>query len=139
MSDRKKATSGIYILKKKDLVSELEKRGLSIEGSFAVLRERLLRAERDDEGGSEVGSADQLRDSGIQIGSLTEASVLTPDIGMADHGSSSRHTDVLGSRDTSPHVNRVNAASQTEYGFSDLTLEENMDDEADYSRVRASD
>ena len=48
-SDRKKATSWIYTLKKEDLILELERRGLSIEGSFDVLRERLLRAERDDE------------------------------------------------------------------------------------------
>ena len=135
MSDCKKATSWIYTLKKEDLVLELEKRGLSIEGSFAVLCERLLRAEGDDEGGSEAGSTHKLRDSGIQTGTLTEASSLTPDIEMADYGSLSRPNESIASRYTSQPVTRVDAASRTEYGFSDLTLEENIDEEADYSRA----
>ena len=48
MDDHKKATSGIYTLNKVDLVAELERRILPIEGSFAVLRERLVRSEREE-------------------------------------------------------------------------------------------
>ena len=134
MSDRKKTTSWIYMRKKEDLVLELEKRSLSIEGSFAVLRERLLRAERDDEDGSDSGSTHQGRDSGIQTAPLDEASASIPDTGMADRGSFAQRTDGAPSRDSSQPTSRVNAASQTEYRFSDLTHGEGMDDEDEYDR-----
>ena len=124
------------MLKKEDLILELERRGLSIEGSFAVLHERLLRAERDDEDGSDSGSTHQVHDSGIQTGSLGEASASTPDVGMADRGSFAQQTDGAPSRDTSQPAGRSNVASQTEYGFSDLTLEERMDGDDKYNRRR---
>ena len=136
MSDRKKATSWIYTLKKEDLILELERRGLSIEVSFAVLRERLLGAKRDDEDGSDSGSNHQIRDSGIKTGPLGEASALTLDIGMADQGRFMQQTDGIASHDTSQPASRLNAVSQTEYGFSDLTLEERMDGEDEYNRRR---
>ena len=134
MSDCKKTTSLLYMLKKEDLILELERRSLSIESSLAVLRERLLRAERDDEDGSDSGSTHQGRDSGIQTGPLGEASALTPDAGMADRGSFAQQTDGVPSRDTSQPAGRANAASQTEYGFSDLTLGDGMDGEDEYDR-----
>ena len=67
---------------------------------------------------------------------MGEASALTHDIGSADRGSFAQQTDGIASRDASQPTSRVNAASQTEYGFSDLSLEERMDGEDEYNRRR---
>ena len=68
MDDYKKSTSWMYAVNKVDLVAELERRGLPIEGSFAVLRERLVKSEREDADTSESGSLYKERDSGFQTG-----------------------------------------------------------------------
>ena len=105
--DAKQGVSWVYSFKKDALLEALEERGLSMEGSYAVLRERLLKYERmqSEELTSETVGGEL--DSGL--GPSAVGSVADP-TGAAHTGNADR-TEDTGLEGT---MSRVSIACQTE-------------------------
>ena len=105
--DAKQGVSWVYSLKKDALLEALEERGLSMEGSYAVLRERLLKYERMQSEELTSETAEGELDSGL--GPSAVGNVADPN--RQAHTGNADRTEDTGLERT---LSRVSIACQTD-------------------------